>query len=519
MDIDKIKKIVLEGTVEDKLHLYGFNGKTPEALVVEKFFIFARANFSRFFGSKSCEGHREAVLHFLRAYRGGEDYVVLAYRGFAKTALKKLFDVFVILNDGGKVRKYFKILCKDFKNSRAVVTDVYNLLLEMSWLYGDVFGSEAGDKRKREETMAGFVLADGRKYVAGTIGQTQRGHIQDAYRPDYVWFDDIEDRESIGSSSVTQANIGRMAEAIDGLAKGGQFVVTGNYISDQGAVQWFLNKPGVKRTIVPIVDDFGKPTWPERYTVEDVEELKGKSDDFGGEFLCDPMRSTNKFFDLERVEGDMRGAKLRERESAGFRYWGKYQPHHKYGMASDHSDGIGKDSNALALFDFTTGELLVTYANNKISPDLAAFEFARIGGEFGNCLYGPEINAYCGGTVIATLKGLNYPSLFRHLTEDKSRLAYSNDFGWKTTSKTKRQAFFEFRRDYNDGKIKIYDVDVLKEMKGYTNSNLQDETVGLITRHFDLLMATVIAWQMHKYAEYADVSEKYGESMEKYINS
>lgn len=75
----------------------------------------------------------------------------------------------------------------------------------------------------------------------------------------------------------------------------------------------------------------------------------------------------------------------------------------------------------------------------------------------------------------------------------------TNTFGWLTTHLSKTTAFMDFRTDYNDGLIHIFDVDVLKEMKAYTNNDLTDTSTGLVTRHFDLLMAVVIAWQMHKY--------------------
>lgn len=60
--------------------------------------------------------------------------------------------------------------------------------------------------------------------------------------------------------------------------------------------------------------------------------------------------------------------------------------------------------------------------------------------------------------------------------------------------------FFEFRTDYNDGLVKIYDKNVLAEMKAYSNNDLNDVKAGLITRHFDLLTSCVICWQMRKYA-------------------
>jgi hypothetical protein len=59
--------------------------------------------------------------------------------------------------------------------------------------------------------------------------------------------------------------------------------------------------------------------------------------------------------------------------------------------------------------------------------------------------------------------------------------------------------------------MKIYDINVLKEMRSYTTADLTDTKVGLVTRHFDLFMAVVIGWQMRKYASletnYEEVEE------------
>ena len=44
--------------------------------------------------------------------------------------------------------------------------------------------------------------------------------------------------------------------------------------------------------------------------------------------------------------------------------------------------------------------------------------------------------------------------------------------------------------------LKIYDKNVLKEMRSFTTMDVRDSTVGIVTRHFDLLMAVVIGWQM-----------------------
>lgn len=352
--------------------------------------------------------------------------------------------------------------------------------------------------------MMSFTMASGVKVTAGTVGQKQRGHLQDAYRPDWIWFEDIEDVESVSSQPITEGVIRRSDEAITGLSKDGSWEITGNYISDTGSVQWFLDKKNVIKSITPIATDVeivGKkiikatPTW-NIYTLADIQALKDDALDFFGDYMCDPNRADNKFFDINRIEIDMKACRPPTKLSGDVKYWGHYQPHHRYGQGSDHSEGVGEDSNTLVGFDFNTGELVYSYANNEIAPDVATHEFARVGAEFGNCTWGPEVNNKCGGTVLTTAVNISYPRLYEQKTIKNGVEVGSGKLGWDTNGKTKNTMFFEFKRDYNDGLIKIYDIELLKEMKAYTNSDLKEKTTGLITRHFDLLTAAVIAWQM-----------------------
>lgn len=511
-----VKNIILNGTSEEKKELFRFNFQTPKKIIAKKFKLFSRGCYPRYFREKAAPFHDDFVDDMIRSYFG-ENMLEAAFRGSAKTSLKKLFDVFVLLNDEDSYRKYIKVLSRDLKNSKQIVTDVFNLMVEVRDIYGDVFEKE-GDL-KREETMTGFTMKNGRKYTAGTVGQTQRGHVQDAYRPDWIWFEDIEDRESIRSIVITQATIGRIGEAIDGLSIDGSYYVTCNYISDQGAVQWFMNKPSVKSRITPLLKDSSdnkSATW-DVFDEAKVTQIRKDADDFFGEYQCDPSKSENKFFDLERIDQDLKKCRSPERESAGVRYWSKYLPHHRYGQGSDHSEGIGSDANALAGFDFTEGVLVYTYANNEIAPDLAVHEFCRVGAEFGNCIYAPEVNNKCGGTAITTAKTIGYPNIYRRYDDTKIGVNQTEKLGWDTNSKTKYTMFFEFRKDYNDGLIKIYDADVLAEMKAYSNNDLNETKAGLITRHFDLLTAVVIAWQMRKYAQV--VKNNYAANYKNYVES
>lgn len=494
---ETIKEILLHGTAEEKQYLFGFSVADPNEKILKKFKLFAKTNYPRYFQDKSSPEHDVAVINYIESYKGNKSNIEIAFRGFGKTSLLKLFITFVLLNDKENSRKYLKILSKDQKNSTQMVTDIYNLMIEVKDIYGDVFEKE-GDK-KREERMGSFTMKSGVKLTAGTVGQTQRGHVQDAYRPDWIIFEDVEDRDSVSSITITESIIQRIDEAIQGLSFNGTYTVNANYISDAGTIQWFLNKKDIHSHIVPIVHPNGEPTWA-RYTPEKIEKLKADADDWAGEYLCDPTRTGDKFFDVQRVNNDLEQAKQPEKVSGFIRYWGHFNPQYRYGIGEDLSDGIGKDSCALAVFNFTRGELVATADDNQIEPDIFTYEVVRAGEEFGNAIIAPETNNTCGGIALRVLQEKNYPNIYRKEIFDNAGNKMSNKLGWHTNSRTKPDMFYEFKKDYEAGLIKIYDERVLKEMKAFTKADLKDAKSGAVTRHFDLLTAVCIAWQMKDHA-------------------
>jgi hypothetical protein len=507
--IDLAVKVTSEGTKEDILAFFAFEKDEPHEMIAFKFKYWIYHFFSRYYMSEPAEFHDTFIMHQIGCYYGKHNYLNLGFRGCAKTTFAKLFIAYVLLNDLDHFRRYIKVMARNFGNSKQLVTDIFNLITEVKDVYGNLFPKQKDTKG--EETMAVFTTVDGVKLLAGTVGMTQRGHLQDAYRPDWLIFDDVEDRESISSLPQTEATIWRIDEAIQGLSSDGSYMVLGNYISEEGVIQWFLNKQNIVVDKVPIMVD-GKPTWEARYNLEWIEKKKKDADDWFGEYMCDPSRADSSFFDRWRVDRDIAQATQPHTESAGVKYWGEYQPHHAYGIGADTSEGIGKDANTFALFDFgqassDVGVLTATYINNNIPPDLFGYELMRVGREFGNCIVAPEANN-TGHATIGAMRG--YPSIYTQRDDSKLTLKVTERLGWRTTKKTKPKMFFEFRKDYNDGLIRILDVNVLKEMRSFTTMDLTDTSVGLVTRHFDLLMAVVIAWQMRKYATMEDTGELIG---------
>ena len=502
---------IQNGTEEERLAFFAFDSKNSRTVIHFKFITWAHTCYPRYFQSIPAPFHDDIIRHMIDAYYGDIKYTNLGFRGCAKTTWTKLFIAYAILNDMDQTRRYMKVLTRNIGNAKQMVTDIYNLIVEVKDFYGDIFQKD-GDK-KREETMGSFTTVEGVKLLSGTVGMTQRGHLQDAYRPDFLIFDDVEDRESIQSLATTEATIWRIDEAISGLAAEGSYMCNGNYISEEGVIQWFLNKPDMVVDKITILDDNGDPAWPTRYDKEKVESIKNDSDDFYGEYMCDPTRADASFFDRAKVDQDIATAQQPHKEAAGVKYWGEYQPHHIYGCGADTSEGIGRDANTFCLYDFGTfpddvGVLVASYYNNRIAPDLFGHELVRIGGEFGNCLMAPESNN-TGHATIAAMRG--YPNMFTQRTTGNRSIKVTEKFGWNTNRKTKPLMFFDFRKDYNDGKIKIYDVNLLKEMRSYTSMDLQDTKIGIATRHFDLLIAAIIGWQMKKYASTDEIEDDFVE--------
>lgn len=493
-----IRNIVINGTPAEKKALYSFSSKDSDTKVLKKFELFSRGNFIRYFKSEDAPFHKDMALDFILWYRG-KNIRELAFRAASKTSLFKLFLAFVLQNDEDHSKKYIKILSRDLKNPKQIVTDVYNMCLELMPIYGNPFEKE-GDK-KREETMGSFTMKCGVKLTAGTVGQAQRGHVQDAYRPDALVFDDVEDRETISSMVMTQGIIEGCDEAITGLDPvNGSWLLLGNYISENGVVQWFLDKSNAQTRITPIADSNGVPTWS-IFNKDKIEQLRKDSLDFAGEYLCDPSKADNKFFNIDRINHDLANCPEPLWTKEGVKQWEVYQSHMRYTIGADTSEGIGKDSNAFVTWNTRTGEQATSYHSNTIKPELFAYKFAQTGKEFGNCIVAPEINNYSGGIVITTLRGI-YPEdkIYREIDDRKFNNQESPKLGWYTTTLSKTNAFMEFRKDYNDGIAKVKDPDLLREMKMFTEQDVSETGNSLkVTRHFDLLMSAVIGWYAKKY--------------------
>ena len=492
---------------------FAFSNKSTPQEVVFRFNLFVRQYYPKFITSKDAPFHKEIDLANAKIWLGDINaFLNIVFRGGAKTTRTKLFVAFAILNDLSTQRKYIKVLCRESKNSSQFVTDIYNLLITVNVIYPTIFEKSA---LKRAETMSGFTTATGIKVEAGTIGSSQRGDIQDEARPDVIIYDDFEDRLTLRSATITKTIWDTMEEARTGLSKDGGSIYLANYISEQGNVHKLVEKTE-HQIIVPIIQ--GKEiAWPDRYTKEDILQIKHDADDYEGEYLCKPDASKDIYFNREILDK----MDIREplKEVAGFKIYRAYDPSHRYAGGHDVAGGVGLDSSASAFIDFSTipAQVVGTFHSNTVLPEAFGDEIYAEANHFGGCLVAPENNKFDQTILKAKQLGANVYKSTKG--KDKLTIHISNpryQYGWNTNSLTKSKMMADVRKAVDDGLLALNDYDLVQEAKAYTRNDLIDNSpdprdVTLATRHFDLLIAVAIAWQMKDFAEA-------GESLTPYVD-
>lgn len=510
-----IQEVLINNIPKELKALFSF-GNESDDLVLIKFQLWSRKYFPKYFSSDDAPFHKEIDQANLSWYKGDlEAFVDIAFRGAAKTARTKLFLAYAIANDKFHRRKYIKILSEDSTNSKQIVTDVYNMLNnpDVVPVYSEIFEKTT---HKREETMSSFTTATGIKVIADTVGTDQRGAIQEESRPDLIWFEDFENRVTLRSAVKTKAIWDNMEEARTGLAKGGSCLYTCNYISERGNVHTLVIKPAPKKKvlIIPIMNEYGIPTW-NRYSVADIEQMKIQDDDFEGERMCRPSASKDIIFDRQMVDDMPKLIPIQE--IAGLRIYKRYDASHRYASAQDVAGGVGLDSSTDVIIDFDTipAQVVATYDNNEIKPDIFGDEIVRHAERFGECLVAPERNNH-GHATIGRLKQI-YPNdkIFKTQKKESSvkipgKNQMLNEYGWNTNMVTKPKMLLDLAKAVDNGYLALNCPKLIAEVRSYTRNDLMDAEVDvrLTTRHFDILMAAAICWQMRNFVDFSEKALK-----------
>lgn len=489
----------------DQLALFYFSTAEPNRNIIARFNLWCRYFFPDAFQNKDAPFHAVIDDFNLQAYKGMvRSFTNIGFRGCAKTTRTKLFLAYCIANDREHWRRYIKVLAKDVANSKQIVTDIYNYFVDIRVreYYPQIF--ERTDA-KREETMQSFTTSYGVKLTADTVGTDQRGQIQDTSRPDLVWFEDFETRKTLRSAVETKAIWDNMEEARTGLSRNGACIYTCNYISERGNVHKLVEKESVsnKVLITPIIKQ-GNIAW-NIYTQAMIKQIEDDAEDYEGEYLCKPSASLDVMFDREMLERTEVGTVWKE--LAGFKMYSQFDPSHRYASGHDIAGGVGLDSSTSVFIDFHTipARVVATFQSNTIKPEIFGDEIDRELDYYGGCLCAPERNNQ-GIATIVRLKQLGREIYAPRPNLTKINVVTPTDWGWHTNASTKPKMLYDLVKAVENGHLLLIDPDLIAEAKGYSRDDLLDKEIDprLTTRHFDLLIACAIAWQMKDHAKHKE---------------
>lgn len=499
----EIQDILKKGSNQQKLALFQFNVDEPTRNIVLKFNLWTRYFFPKFFTVTDAPFHQLTDEYLVNLYKGEfNSFTNIAFRGSGKTTRIKLFLAYVIANDINHSKRFLKVLSKDLQNAKQIVTDVYNMFVDrrVKVLYPDIFKKS---DLKREETMGGFTTSYGVKITADTVGTDQRGQLQDEARPDFILFEDFETRKTLRSAVETKAIWDNMEEARTGLAQYGGCVYNCNYISERGNVHKLVKKKDESNIVLitPIIHK-GTVAWKDKYTKEQIEQIKKDADDFEGEYLCSPSATFDIMFNRQVLDNMPVLEPIRV--SAGFKLFKRYNPSHRYAGGHDISKGVGLDSSASVFIDFSTNpaQVVGTFASNEIQPETFGDEIYREADFFGQCLVAPENNYESSGTI-GRLRQLKADIYMKQGKITRINTPAPTEYGWNTNQSTKPQMMFDLMKAVEDGQLLLNDEALIAEARSYARDDLMDREIDprLTTRHFDLLTAAAICFQMRNFAK------------------
>jgi len=512
------------------------NGTRAERMYLcsRSILCFAIYYFSEYFHYKTAPFQEDMYEDLLSLSKGELKYILfLMYRESAKTSITKIFIIWCICYNK---KKYINWDSYDKDNAESALFDIATALQTNQVLcrdFGQLYNKEVkDDKDPKIKRINAFITSNDIKVEAFSTGKATRGRIYKEQRPDLYVMDDIETSKTKDSIPVTYSIIKHVKEAMSGISTTGSMIFLGNYITEVGVMEHIItlledNPQGMIHDIALYDEKSKEISWPDKYVLTDkeAEEINqsieiperrkvsieskrrdlGESD-FQAEMMNNPASAGDSYFDRDFVDRMIERAKDPIETKSEVRYYFKFDPQSRYAIGADTSMGVKRDSSTAVAINFSTIPARVhsCYDNNEIAPTSFGYELKRQGENLGECLVAPEVNSESGGTVTTTLKMSGYPidKIYRRVKKDLVTDKLTQKIGWETNSHTKPDIFARFKKDFEDGLILILDIKLLKEIRRYTLSDLDVNPGQETTRHFDLLMACVIAWAMKMHAKY-----------------
>lgn len=225
-------------------------------------------------------------------------YIALAApRGFAKsTTVSLVYVLWAALT--GKSR--FIVIISDTYSQSKLFLETIKRELESNEFIKLMYGKQQTEKWSEGE----IELALGCKILAKGQGMKMRGLKYGNTRPDLVVLDDLENSELVESKD-RRDKLERWfnAEVLPSLAQNPKVIYVGTILHDDSLLKKVIdNYTGWEKRLYKAIQDDGTSLWPERLSIEDLNNIKaqyiekGQLDLFYSEYMNEPVNDTLREF-------------------------------------------------------------------------------------------------------------------------------------------------------------------------------------------------------------------------------
>src|SRR5262245_48812101 len=221
---------------------------------------------------------KDAPFHedLIKLYHGADPYVIaLCFRGAAKST--KAERCIALLSAAG-VSHNTMVVGENFPRAVERLQSIRRILQQNKWLrylYGDATGEVEGDTWR--ETR--IVLSSGSVVWALGQGQAVRGAKHGAHRPDFLFVDDLEDKDSVATPEARQKLSNWFwKDLLPSRAKDSKLRMAATPLHPEALAVALSKHPHFKALTVPIeyVDEEGArcSSWPGAFPLPRVDEIK-----------------------------------------------------------------------------------------------------------------------------------------------------------------------------------------------------------------------------------------------------
>jgi hypothetical protein len=140
-------------------------------------------------------------------------------------------------------------------------------------------------------------------------------------------------------------------------------------------------------------------------------------------------------------------------------------PHEEYFIGADPSEGLTTSDEASAIVLDSHGEEVAMFSE-RLDPISFTFLLAKLGLYYNTATIIPEANNH-GGTVIAKLLELNYPSLYRRESLDSVKRSVSKRVGWFNNGVTKGIAISFLSSALDEFVLSLHSQKLISQLENY----------------------------------------------------